>query len=204
MKTLIAIPCMSTVPTGFMTAMLGMDRPEGSMIAVTEGTLIHTARNILAKQALEGGFDRILWLDSDMRPPRDLMRRLSEHMDDDDSLQFVCGLYFKRRLPLEPAIYKSVEIRDRGIGKSEIYEDYPMDTLFQIAAAGFGAVMMTTRLYDKAAQRVECGNPFLPLENLGEDLAFCLRAAAAGGKLYCDSSIKVPHIGYIDYTEDMT
>lgn len=204
MRTLIAIPCMSTVPTGFMTALLSMDRPEDSMIAVTEGTLIHTARNILARQALEGGFDRILWLDSDMRPPRDLMRRLSEHMDDDDSLQFVCGLYFKRRLPLEPAIYKRVEIRDRGIGKSEIYEDYPMDTLFQIAAAGFGAVMMTTRLYDKVAQRVECGNPFLPIENLGEDLAFCLRATAVGGKLYCDSSIKVPHIGYIDYTEDMT
>ena len=171
------------------------------MIAVTEGTLIHTARNILAKQALEGGFDRILWLDSDMRPPRDLMRRLSADMD--DGLQFVCGMYFKRRLPLEPAIYKHVEVGDRGIGKSEIYDDYPKDSLFQIAAAGFGAVMMTTRLYDKAAQQTACGNPFLPVENLGEDLAFCLRAMAEGGKLYCDSRIKVPHIGYIDYTEDM-
>ena len=201
MRTLIAIPCMSTVPTGFLTALLGMDRPEDSMIAVTEGTLIHTARNILAKQALEGGFDRILWLDSDMRPPRDLMRRLSADMD--DGLQFVCGMYFKRRLPLEPAIYKHVEVGDRGIGKSEIYDDYPKDSLFQIAAAGFGAVMMTTRLYDKAAWQTACGNPFLPIEGLGEDLAFCLRAMEAGGKLYCDSRIKVPHIGYIDYTEDM-
>ena len=36
----------------------------------------------------------------------------------------------------------------------------------------------------------------------GEDLAFCLRVKDLGKKVYCDSRIKVGHIGYKTFGED--
>lgn len=200
MRTLIAIPCMSMVHTGFMTALLSMQRPADSVFAITEGSLIYSARNLLARQAVEGGFDRILWLDSDMRPPRDLLTRLSADMD--KGMEFVCGLYFSRVLPSKPVIYRQITAKNDGTYSTEIYDGYPKDSIFPIAAAGFGAVMMTTRLYTQTVNLSDESNPFMPLQNLGEDLAFCWRMPDSV-TLYCDSRIKVPHIGLIDYTEDM-
>ena len=39
------------------------------------------------------------------------------------------------------------------------------------------------------------GAPFYPLMGMGEDTTFCFRAGQAGFKMYCDSRIKIGHIG---------
>lgn len=196
MKTLIAVPAMSMVHTGFMTSLLSMARPGESSFGITEGTLIHSARNILAQHAVEGGFDRILWIDSDMRVPYDMMQRMGKDLD--EGREFVCGLFVMRIYPSKPVIYSDIK-REDGRYAGIIYHDYPKDKVFPIAACGFGAVMMTTRLYLKAKEKAE--NPFAPIENLGEDMSFCLRLKDIA-PLYCDSRIKVPHIGLYDYTEN--
>ena len=72
MKTLIAIPCMDTVQTGFMLSLLQMRRVGEVGFSIISSSLIYDARNSIAKKAIEEGFDRMLWLDSDMtfEPPR--------------------------------------------------------------------------------------------------------------------------------------
>lgn len=200
-KTLIAVPCMANVPTGFMSSLIGMSKPQDAMFAITESSLIHSARNLLAGTAIEGGYDRIMWIDSDMRVPPDLFNALSA--DIDKGMEYVSGLYFMRTMPTRPVIYKDIELAKNGNLRGVIYKDYPRDSIFEIAASGFGALMMTTRLYVKALQNTDSNrNPFHPIRNLGEDLAFCWRLPDEV-EMYCDSRIKVPHIGYIDYTEDM-
>ena len=123
------------------------------------------------------------------------MLRLGEDLD--AGWDMVCGLYFKRELPVTPVIYKRVEMAN-GV---EPYRDYPKDSLFPVAGCGFGAVMMTTDLLIRADTHKT--GPFTPLPHLSEDLSFCKRAAAVGARMACDSRIKVGHVGVIAYGEAM-
>ena len=148
---------------------------------------------MLAKEAIEGGADRVLWLDSDMVFPEDIMIRFGEDLD--QGWDMVCGLYFKRELPVTPVIYKTLE------GGAKAYEDYPRDTIFPVAGCGFGAVMMTTELLKRAD--TDKTGAFTPLPRLSEDLSFCARAASVGARMACDSRIKVGHVGLITYGEGM-
>jgi hypothetical protein len=111
----------------------------------------------------------------------------------------VCGLYFKRELPVTPVIYRAI---DAEKGRAEVYADYPRDSLFEIAGCGFGAVMMTTELLRRADAEFKTG-PFTPLLKLSEDLSFCARAATAGARIGCDSRVKVGHVGQMTYGETL-
>ena len=95
MKTLICIPCMDMVHTEFMKSLLAMRRPGETKIVISQSSLIYDARNNMARQAVKGGFDRVMWLDSDMSFEPDLMERLSARLD--EGCDFVSGLYFTRK-----------------------------------------------------------------------------------------------------------
>lgn len=201
MRTLIAIPAMDMVHTIFFKSCLEMDRVGECRFALTSSSLVYAARNDLAKKAVTEGFHRILWLDSDMEIPVDAMKRLSAHLD--DGLEFVSGLYFKRRAPIEPCIYKEVGYYK---GDNEVtpmalsYHDYPKDSLFEIAGCGFGCVMMTVDLLVKVISNV--GAPFSPRLGFGEDLTFCKHVEDVGVKMWCDSRVKCGHVGQGTITED--
>ena len=195
MRTLIAIPCMDQVQTLFFCSVMAMTRPEGTEMAVSSSSLVYDARNHLAQKAVKERFDRVLWLDSDMRFSPDLLERLSADLD--DGRDFVCGLYFTRKAPIQPVIYSEVgmmaDSRGEQVPTAKSYKDYPKDSVFEIAAAGFGAVMMSVDLIERVTQAGRL--PFSPILGYSEDLSFCLRARETGAKLYCDSRIKVDHIG---------
>lgn len=200
-KTLILIPCMDTVYTDFMMSLVNLERTPNTFCAFTKSSLIYSARNSLAKQAIDGDFDRILWLDSDMSFDKDLMVRLSERLD--EGYDFVSGIYFKRNYPTSPVIYKEIIYKKLPSGGVEPvvvpYEDYPKDSIFPIEAAGFGSVMMTTELLKKIWDTF--GLPFSPILGFGEDISFCYRAKQLGLNLYCDSSIKMKHLGLMYFDE---
>ena len=200
MRTLIAVPCMDTVHTLFFSSMMNLKKPEGTEIAVSCSSLVYNARNNLAKQALDNGFDRVLWLDSDMVFDADLLERLSEDMD--KGLQYVCGLFFTRRNPIKPCIYSYLGDRldENGneIPAADPFFDYPKEQVFPVQGSGCAAVLMTTDLIRK------CGpSPFFPALGYGEDFTFCMKAREAGATLWCDSRIKVAHIGTSLATEDV-
>ena len=81
MRTMIAVPCMDMVHTFFFTSMLSMRKPEGTELAVASCSLIYEARHNLAVKAINDGFDRVLWMDSDMNFGPDLMERLEADLD---------------------------------------------------------------------------------------------------------------------------
>lgn len=194
-KVLIAVPALDTMPTQTAYSMLSLKRDCPSRYSFIVRASCADARNLLAREAIESGADRVLWIDSDMVFQDDLMLRLGEDLD--AGWDMVCGLYFKRELPVTPVIYKRVEIAN-GV---EPYRDYPKDSLFPVAGCGFGAVMMTTDLLTRADTHKT--GPFTPLPHLSEDLSFCKRAAAVGARMACDSRIKVGHVGVIAYGEAM-
>lgn len=194
MKTLIGIPCMESIPTVTVKSLMAM-RYDCVDISFTMNSLVYDARNCLAKKACEEGYDRIMWIDSDMVFEPDLFERLSARLD--EGRDFITGLYFSRRMPIIPMIYSEVAcyLKDgKQIPTSVEYKDYPKDSLFKVQGCGFGGCMMTTKMVLDLAEKY--GLPFSPILGFGEDLSFCQRATQAGYDLYCDSSIKLGHMSH--------
>lgn len=202
MKTLIAIPCMDFCHTDFLRALLSLEVSGENQFTFAQSSLIYDGRNLLTCVAIDGGFDRVLWLDSDMTFDPSTFRRLHEHLD--MGKEFISGLYFTRKAPIRPVIYKSLrtELSPEGwvAGIADAYDDYPVDDLFPIEACGFGCVMTSVALLRRVRERF--GQPFSPAAGFGEDLSFCLRVKELGEQLWCDSSIKCGHVGLTVYSEE--
>ena len=203
MKYLIAIPCMDMVHTVFLKSLIGLDKPDDTKFGLTCSSLVYDARNTLARKAMDEGYDRVLWLDSDMEFDSDLMKRLAADMD--EGIDFVAGLYFKRKAPVIPVIYKEVGYY-KGVDETVTpiavsFEDYPLDQIFEIAGAGFGGCMVSVDLIRKVTEKH--GLPFSPILGFGEDLSFCKRVEDVGGKMYCDSRVKLGHVGLASVTESV-
>ena len=200
-KTLIAVPCFDMVHTDFMQSLIALEKPEGTSFTVVKNTLIHVARNVIAGNAIDAGFDRIMWFDSDMRFAPDTLMKLSKDMD--KGLEFVTGLYFTRKMPIKPVVYTDLWWKrdenglDVGAGNDYDYKE----GLNECAGAGFGCCLTSVNLIRRVAEKF--GSPFAPLQGLGEDLSFCWRVIQIGGKMWCDTRVKCGHVGQIEYDESM-
>ena len=148
-RILIAIPCMDQGPAKFWTSLVNLRKTADTHYGVKANSMIYDSRNNFAAHAIMSGYDRVLWLDSDMTFEPDLLERLNADMDG-NGLDYVAGIFFKRRMPTGPCIYKDLiyGLKDDGTIRAEAipYKDYPKDTLFQCAGTGFGAVLVKTEL----------------------------------------------------------
>lgn len=188
MKTIVAVPCMDQVQTTFVQSLLELKRPGEVKFAFIMGSLIYDARNTLALRAIQEDSDYVLWLDSDMVFKPDLLERMLA--DDKD---IVSGLFFRRRPPFSPCLYKTLRADrdDPHKNAHELLKDYPRDELFEVEGVGLAAVLVKTDVLRAIALRE--GTIFAPLLGYGEDLSFCIRARDAGYSVWCDSRIKVGH-----------
>ena len=202
MRTLIAVPAMDMLSTDFCRSCVGLQLSGEVQWTFSQGSLVYDGRNLLSETAIRDGFDRVLWLDSDMVFDPFLFRRLSEHLD--LGREMITGIYVSRKAPIRPVLYKSIRRDPAENGFTPVAEtwyDYPRDDLFRVAGCGFGAVMMTTELLKAVRDRY--GLPFSPMPGFGEDLSFCLRVEELGREIWCDSSIKLGHAGSAVFTEEM-
>ena len=194
---------MDMVHSLFMQTVLLLDKNGHDVLyGIQKGSLIYDSRNRLLDAAFKSGADRLLWLDSDMYLPMDTLQQLSKDIDDEH--QIVSGLYFQRKGDCPPVIYKSCRLDRLSNGKidpvAEHYTDYPDGDLFEVDAFGFGCVLMTMKAAETVVQKYGA-MPFMPVGGFGEDLSFCLRAREAGVKLWCDSRVRLGHIGLHTYDE---
>lgn len=203
MKTLIAIPCMDMLPADFLRSLLQMQIIGEVDYDIVTSSLIYDARNNIAQHAINGNYDYVLWLDSDMQIPYDTLWKLK--IATEEGYDMASGLYFKRKPPYGPTIYSTLELVKLDGGKldpvAEPFEDYPRGERFEIQGCGFGCTFMTTELLRRVTDQFGL-MPFMPVGGFGEDLSFCLRARRAGARIGCDSSVRCGHIGRMVFDED--
>ena len=204
MKTLIAIPCMDTVPVGFAESLLNLHKPEETKVCFKANSLVYDSRNLLSLTAIENGFDYVLWLDSDMIVPPDALENLQSYVI--GGLDMVTGLYVRRHVPVTPVIYDQLDEPGRDetgklVSRLHAMEDYPRDDFFQVAACGFGCVMTSTKLLKQVWDKF--GPAFAPYPWAGEDISFCYRVKQLGIPIYCDSRVSCGHVGTFVFREEL-
>lgn len=125
----------------------------------------------------------ILFLDADVLPRRNTLKKLLEHDKD-----IVTGVY---NIAQEGKLYWSVS-RDETFSAIDL-EELPKNP-FKVTLCGFGVVLIKTEVFEKLEW------PYW--ENIrtpggvkrGEDLYFCRKARDAGFDIWCDPKVKCNHV----------
>lgn len=165
------------------------------------GVRTDSNRNFILKNALDSGIDYILWLDTDMLYPLNIVEKLLEAKQD-----VIGTIYYKRSAPYTPVVYK--------LSNNPNYPYKPIDTPYipkgkvvEVDGLGFGGMLVKTSVYETMGDDkwVSYGNNFhIPLElpdKESHDLMFCKLAKQYGHKLYVHSSVIAKHIGRTPITE---
>jgi len=205
MKLLIAIPCMDIIHSVFMEMYATLETPPGTCLRMWRGSLVHDARNMLCTVAFDGGYDYVMWIDSDMILPQNAITRLLD-VAQSENVGMVTGLYVQRTYPTKPVIYDQLDMpapdeNGRLVKRIHEYMDYPKNSVFPVAGCGFGCVLTSVPLLKRVWDKF--GPAFTPLPYAGEDIAFCMHVNELGEPILCDSTISCGHIGTFCYTEEM-
>ena len=214
MKTLIAIPCMDMVPVGFVQSLLHLYKGTDTDVAMQVNSLVYDSRNLICLTAIEKGYDRVMWFDSDMMFTPSTMQMLHADMDGKDfdgncigpGMDMVTGLYFRRKPRYNPVIFRELDepVQDASgklVGRVKEYDlSYPQNTLFTVAGCGMGCCMTSVKLIKDVWDKF--GPAFSPYPWAGEDLSFCHRVNKLGYRIWCDSRVSCGHIGSFVYTEE--
>lgn len=186
MKILIGVPCMEQLPLEYVESILKLIRPCVCDVMHIPNSLVYTSRDTLAQIAVKKCYDYLLFVDSDMTfEPRALNKLLERDAD------IVSGLYFKRKAPYDPVVYKEVGMRFATDAIAETEFDIDR-AYFAVKGCGMGFCLIKTEVLKSIFESsISC---FEPLPGLGEDLSFCFRATQKGFKIMCDSTIDIGHI----------
>lgn len=138
----IVIPCGDHVASGFafdLAKMIGFmvaQRPDIRVLCyMNKGTIIPEQRHLLVRQALLENPTHLLWVDSDMRFPKDALLRLLDHNE-----KIVACNYATRRQPIIPTASTGPE--------DELLFTTPEDApLIPAARCGMGLMLVDSDVY---------------------------------------------------------
>lgn len=212
MKVAVCVPCRDEVHTAFAFDFAKMvaydcitrckDGNGGLQLYTMPGTLIFDQREKLAEIAIKEGADAVLFIDSDMRFPRDLIQiLLSREVD-------IIGVNAtSRRMPVLPCALNLQMVDNPKDGEPD-HRWVKVDSrgkqgIEQVTAVGFGVTMIRKEAFEKIPR------PWFDVGwgrwgVIGEDVHFCARAADYGFPIYVDHCLSkhIKHIGTYEYGWD--
>lgn len=162
-------------------------------LKIMQGTLIQNQRAELALDAMREGCSHILFIDSDMTFPQNMIQRLLAH-----DLDIVATNCARRRMPTGPTA---------KIGNKLIYSTLEDHGLQEVDTIGMGVMMIKADVFRKMVE------PWFetPWRNdkrgyIGEDVFFCLKAKEIGYKIYIDHDVsrEIGHIGTFEFRHEHT
>jgi glycosyltransferase involved in cell wall biosynthesis len=159
------------------------------------GTLIFDQRNNMVESALEEGADYVLFIDADMRFPKDTLERLIAHG------KGIIGVNATTRSSPVKATAKTLEIDKDGTCNWKQISSKNKTGIQQADGIGCG-VMLINKETLNAIPKPWFFFELLP-ENklLGEDIYFCIKAKDVGIDTYIDHDLsqEIGHVGNYTY-----
>jgi hypothetical protein len=204
-KCVVLVPVADKIEPACARGLFELERQGYAVWRLYGASAIDQARSQMASDALNAGFEELMWIDTDIDFPFDAVNRLRA-LD----LPVVCGVYAKKGrrelvVHFEPGTEHLVFGKDGG--------------LLEIKYAATGFLLTKRSVYEKIQAQEQLpvcnrqfGNPtvpyFLPMivedgENhwyLGEDFAFSERCRRSGFPVVADTRIRLGHIGREAYS----
>jgi GT2 family glycosyltransferase len=164
------------------------------------GTLIFDQREGLVKAALAEGCTHVLFIDSDMRFPPDIISIMLSR-----EVPIIGVNAVTRRKPIVGTALNLELTRDDETGEIKKTRWMKIDSrgkkgCEQVTAVGFGATMIAKEVFEKIK------NPWFNVEwstrgIIGEDVYFCLKALDEGIPVFVDHDLSM-HIGHLGTSEN--
>jgi hypothetical protein len=192
----VCVPCRDVVDSGFafdlarcVAAHTAATR-DRVLLFQNQGTLIVNQRQELAQASLDAGATHILFIDADMRFPKDAIFRLLQR---DEAI--VAVNYSTRKLPLQPVAFRDDTTTER------VYTEQDDTGLESVAAIGMGLMLIKAEVFQKMPKPWF----FVPYQNgiyTGEDIFFCRTAREFGFEVLLDHDLskEVRHIGAFEFS----
>lgn len=193
-RVLVAVPCSDMVHADFaqclalMLAYTTLQRPQMELpLFFCKGTYLPRARAALVNEALAKSCTHILWLDADMRFPKDTLLHLLGRKE-----PIVAANYPTRQMPILPTA--------TDVTGFPVYEG---EGLVEAKACGMGVMLTDVTVFQSI------GKPYFALgynrtqdDYAGEDVFFCEAARKAGFRVLVDGDLSehVEHCGGLRYT----
>lgn len=199
-RVLVGVPCHDMVQQGFAFDLATM--LAGTVAARKDidirlchwpATVVHASRRNLVKRALATDCTHILFLDSDMRFPRNTLVRLLAH-----GAPIVGANYSTRAEPSYP-----VSFRNEDSDKERVYTEPDSTGLEAVNGTGFGVMLIDMEVFRELPQPWFSFEWKTPSHMVGEDLYFSRKARAElGVETYIDHDLskEIRHVGVKEYT----
>lgn len=177
-------------------------------VGVTDRTLVHTARNILAQGFLNTDCEWAFWMDSDMiLEPRTipLMMKWAKKLN----AKMLTGIYYQRMGEHRPILWRKETKSKDGKYKRTTKDRYSCHLVFpkqiggepfRVDVAGFGCILMHRDVFDKLEK------PYFRFDfyedeegrqlEASEDFYFFTKAREAGLELWAVPELKCGHLGH--------
>lgn len=194
-RVLIGVPTYGLINHKFLMTLVSLEKPEGVAIDTIARSLPDIARNKLASEAMDLGFDYLFYLDDDMIfNQTNLLMKFMDIMKKDPSIDIISPIAYMRNAPFypcvftksaEPPYYHLVHERKKGI--------------LEVDATTCAATLVRTSLFRRMEEKLGHRRFFDWLvngtERMGEDISFCYRAKeVCGAKIVVDSDEEIGHL----------
>ena len=159
------------------------------------GTLIFDQRNSLVKTALEIKADYLLFVDADMRFPKDTLKILMAHDKD------IIGVNATTRSePVKPTAKNFIVNEDQSVDWLPIYSN-ARSGIEKADGIGCGVMLVKTKVFKEMEEPYFYFEQLLNNKILGEDIYFCIKAKDEGVDTWVDHDLskQIKHIGQYVY-----
>jgi hypothetical protein len=159
------------------------------------GTLIFDQRNNLVKTALEIKADYLLFVDADMRFPKDTLKILMAHNKD------IIGVNATTRSePVKPTAKNLLIHENGGVDWLPIYSN-AKSGIEMVDGIGCGIMLIKRKVIEGMEEPYFFFEQLPGNKMLGEDIYFCIKAKDAGFETWVDHDLskQIKHIGQYVY-----
>lgn len=193
-NVLIGICCGGTIHAETVTSLIAAmntlaDKNVGVAVSVQVGGYKPYNCNRLVKEAQDGGFTHMMFIDADMVFPSSGIMRL---LDNDKDI--VGANYNQRGNPSAGDPKTSVVKMADDTGRL-IATDHVPGQLFKCAGLGLGFTLMKMSVFEILNKPYFRDFEAADGDHHTEDIEFCEKARAAGLEVWCNPTIKMGHIG---------
>jgi GT2 family glycosyltransferase len=204
-KVLLAYVHPGTVRAEFMASVLDMivrvDSPVDRIFDMKSGPGLTISRNKVATAFLQTGLEWLWMVDTDMVFSRHTLPALMAHADPDKVpiLGALCQVQNSEG-QVVPTLYEFLKDGPDGVPQTHYMSKWEEDSLIQVASTGCACLLVHRSVFDKISigRPEDAGHWFAEMiigdQQLGEDMAFCVRAALCGMPVHVHSGIKVGHM----------